>query len=158
MATGHDIAMALRAAYLLMHRQTNLHLSACGMTADQFVLLALLTEQDGITQQELVRRASSDPNTIRAMLILLENRGLVARGRHPSDGRARRVILTPKGRQAYERLLAMIKSLQERLSGLFEAGEAERLLVFLNRISAVMAQLGSRRGRGRSVPSPAADT
>ena len=80
--------MALRAAYWAMHRQTQARLARCGVTADQFVLLALLAEQDGITQQELVRRASSDANTVRAMLVLMESRGLVTRKGHPTDGRA----------------------------------------------------------------------
>ena len=39
------------------------------MTADQFVLLSALADADGVTQQELVRRVSSDPNTVRAMLL-----------------------------------------------------------------------------------------
>ena len=156
MATGHDIAMGLRAAYLSMHRQTNSHLAGRGMTADQFVLLALLAEQDGITQQELVRRASSDPNTIRAMLVLLENRGLVARGRHPSDMRARSVTLTRKGRQAYNKLRAALKPLQGRLSALFRARQAEKLVELLNRISEAMARSERHRGRPRSVTSAAA--
>lgn len=141
MATGHDIAMGLRAAYLSMHRQTNSDLAPFRMTADQFVLLALLTEQDRITQQELARRASSDPNTIRAMLVLLENRGLVARRRHPTDGRALRVTLTRKGRQAYAKLSAEIKPLQIRLSSLFQAEKAKTLVVFLDRISETMTEM-----------------
>ncbi len=156
MATGHDIAMGLRAAYWSMHRQTNAHLAQRGATADQFVLLSLLVEQDGITQQELVRRASSDPNTIRAMLLLLEKRGVVARGQHPTDGRARRVTLTRKGRQTYDKLLAQIKPLQKRLLALFRAAEAETLVVFLGRISEAMAKLERRRGRPRSTVSTAA--
>ena len=77
MTSGHEIAMGLRAAYWSMHRQTNAHLAPQGATAEQFVVLALLAKEDGITQQELGRRATSDPNTIRAMLVLLEKRGLV---------------------------------------------------------------------------------
>ena len=151
MATGHDIAMSLRAAYRSMHRQTNAHLAKCGATADQFVLLSLLYEQDGMTQQELVRQASSDPNTIRAMLLLLEKRGVVARGRHPTDGRARRVTLTRKGRRTHSRLLAEIKPLQKQLSALFRGEEAETLVVFLRRISKAMARLEARRRRPRSM-------
>lgn len=158
MATGHDIAMGLRAAYLSMHRQTNSHLAPCRMTADQFVLLALLAEQDGITQRELTRRACSDPNTIRAMLVLLENRGLVARRRNPTDARARRVTLTRKGRQAYDRLWATIRPLQHQLSALFQADQAETLVVFLNRISEAMAQSQRQRGRRRPVTSAAVDS
>src|SRR5438309_11794375 len=95
---GHEIARALRAAYLALHRQTNACFAKDGVTADQFVLLAALADGDAVTQQELVRRVSSDPNTVRAMLLLLEGRALVARQRHPADGRARRVSLTAKGR------------------------------------------------------------
>src|ERR1043166_1375771 len=98
MIAGHEVARALRAAYLALHRRTNDCLEQEGVTADQFVLLAALAEADAVTQQELVRRVGSDPNTVRAMLLLLERRGLVARERHPVDGRARSVSLTRRGR------------------------------------------------------------
>lgn len=139
MKTGHDIAMGLRAAYLSMHRQTNSHLAPFGMTADQFVLLALLIEKDGITQQELARRASSDPNTIRAMLVLLENRGLVKRRRHPTDARALRITITRKGRQAYAKLSAAIRPLQNRLSSPFQAKEINMMIKSLGKVSEAMS-------------------
>jgi DNA-binding MarR family transcriptional regulator len=108
------------------------------------VLLALLEERDGITQQELVRRASSDPNTIRAMLVLLENRGLVARGEHPIDSRALRITLTGKGRRTYERLWADTESVRQRLQAVLAPEETETLVSVLARVADVM------------VPSPAA--
>ncbi len=147
MTTGHDIAMGLRAAYWSMHRRTNARLAKHAVTADQFVLLSLLARQDGITQQQLCRRASSDPNTIRAILVLLENGGLIARGQHPTDARARRVTLTRKGRQTYARLSRVLKPLQDRLLGLFRAEQAESLVASLGRISQAMVQLERRRGR-----------
>src|SRR6185437_13722982 len=101
MTSGHEIARALRAAYLALHRQTNECFAKNGVTADQFVLLSALADTDAVTQQELVRRVNSDPNTVRVMLLLLESRGLVARERHPTDGRARCVMLTVKGRQVF---------------------------------------------------------
>src|SRR5215469_16859641 len=107
MTTGREIVRALRAAYLALHRQTNDCFAKDGVTADQFVLLSALADADAMTQQELVRRVSSDPNTVRAMLLLLEGRGLVARERHPSDGRARCVTLTVKGRQVFKKLWTM---------------------------------------------------
>jgi DNA-binding MarR family transcriptional regulator len=151
MASGHDIAMGLRGAYWSMHRQTNAHLAAEDATAEQFVVLSLLAERDGITQQELCRRATSDPNTIRGILVLLETRGLVARGRHPKDGRARSVTLTPKGRGMYRKLARHLKPLQDRLSALFQSAEAETLIVCLNRIFEAM----TRAEPHRSTPSSA---
>ncbi|MEN6427562.1 MAG: MarR family transcriptional regulator [Phycisphaerales bacterium] len=126
--------MALRTAYWAMHRSTEASFTRRAATADQFVLLALLAERDGITQQELVRRASSDANTIRAMLVLLEKRGLVTRERHPTDGRARSVALTRKGRETYEKLWAQSEPLRERLRARFGAREAQTLVKFLARI------------------------
>ncbi|RPJ37059.1 MAG: MarR family transcriptional regulator [Planctomycetaceae bacterium] len=140
MASGHDIAMGLRAAYWGMHRRTQARLARGGVTADQFVLLALLAEQDGITQQELVRRASSDANTVRAMLVLMESRGLVARKGHPTDRRARSVTLTHKGRQVYDRLWADSEPVRHRLLAAFEPEEADTLVELLNRISETMAR------------------
>jgi len=142
MALGHDIPMGLRAAYLWMHRQTNARLARCEATAEQFVVLSLLIEADGVTQQELVRGASSDPNTIRAMLLRLAERGWVVRGRHPNDGRARTVSLTRKGRLAHKRMAEEIKPVQDRLAGLFREDEAHMLMAFLERISEAMAQNG----------------
>ena len=116
--TGHDAARALRAAYLTLHRQTNACLAADGVTADQFVLLSALADADGVTQQDLVRRTGSDPNTVRAMLLLLEGRGLVARQPHPADGRARCVTLTPDGRQLFRRLWAKSSWVRRRRASL----------------------------------------
>jgi len=134
MTSGHEIAMGLRAAYWAMHRQTQASLAPCGVTADQFVLLSLLADEDGITQQELVRRASSDANTIRAMLVLLESRGLLKREQHPTDRRARHVTLTRKGRQIYDRLWARSEPLRERLLTAFRAEEVDTLVEFLARL------------------------
>ena len=139
MTSGHDIARALRAAYLALHRQTNDCLADDGVTADQFVLLSALADGDAVTQQELVRRLSSDPSTVRAMLLLLEGRGLVSRDRHPADGRARSVTLTAKGRQVFRRLWRKSEPLRERLQTAFRPDEVVALVGHLRRVSEAMA-------------------
>ena len=139
MARAHVLALGLRAAYLAMHRRTNACLAKTGCTADQFVLLGLLTHGDAVTQQELVRRASSDPNTVRAMLVLLEKRGLIARVGHPTDGRARSVTLTAEGRRLHRSQLADTEPLRKRLRSLFRSEEAEALVDFLGRIAEALS-------------------
>ncbi len=49
MTTGHNIAMAQRAAYLTFHRQADAHFTRRGVTADQFVVLSALADGDAIT-------------------------------------------------------------------------------------------------------------
>jgi DNA-binding MarR family transcriptional regulator len=151
MATGHEVAMALRAAYLALHRQADAHFTRRGVTADQFVLLAALAEGgDAVTQQELARRVSSDPNTAGAMLLLLEGRGLVARQRHPTDGRARSVTLTARGRRLYDRLRASSEPLRSRLLDAFRPDEVTALLGLLGRIAERMTPPEGGRPRPRT--------
>jgi DNA-binding MarR family transcriptional regulator len=138
MKVAHEVAMALRTAYWAMHRQADACLQAFGVTANQFVLLSLLAEEDGITQRELVERASSDANTVGAMLVALEEKGLVMRGRHPDDGRARRVTLTRTGREAYKRLWAKSEPFRDRLLDALRPGEPEALLDTLGRLTAAL--------------------
>jgi DNA-binding MarR family transcriptional regulator len=140
MMSGRDIARGLRQAYMLMHRQTQSLLSEYGFTAVQYVLLALLKIEDGITQQELTRRASSDPNTVRATLLLLERDGLVVRRSHRMDRRARSIMLTDKGRRTYTKLSAALKPLQDALLSPFGAEEADTLVANLNQIVEAMRE------------------
>ena len=150
MTSGREVARALRAAYLALHRQTNDCFAADGVTADQFVVLSALADADAVIQQELVRRINSDPNTVRAMLLLLEGRGLVARGRHPADGRARCVTLTGKGRQVFRKLWARSEPLRARLLAAFRPEEVTALVGLLRRVAEALAPSpgdGSRTSR-----------
>lgn len=133
--TSHNIAMALRSAYLSMHRATNSVLSKHKVTADQFVCLVILSECIGLTQQELTKKANSDPNTIRAMLLLLQKRGLITRKDHPEDGRAFIVALTKKGRMLFDKLVEELKPVRNSMLTLFTEKETESFFHFLNRIS-----------------------
>ncbi len=144
MATGHELAMALRLAYRAMHRRSDAQFRRLGVTADQFVLLSALVRGDGITQQELVRRTSSDPNTVRAMLLLLERRGLVSREPHLVDGRARSVTLTRKGRKVHGELLAKSEPVRLRMLAGLRRREVPFLVDLLGRIAREMAEPEAR--------------
>ncbi len=122
-----------------MHRTFNAHFAQYGATADQFVILTLLAEEDGVTQQELVRRAFSDPNTITVMLRLLEKRGLIRRLSHSHDGRARLVYLTPKGRALQRKLDTGAEALHAMLRKAVPAADAPRVREDLRRVAETMA-------------------
>ena len=136
MTTGRDIAIALRAAYLALHRRSDARFARHGVTADQFVLLATLARGgEALTQRELARRMASDPSTVRAMLVLLAARGLVGRNAHPTDARARTVALTAKGLRAYRRLWRAGESIRARMLGALGSSEAETLVRLLGRVA-----------------------
>jgi DNA-binding MarR family transcriptional regulator len=131
--------MRLRDAYLAWHRMANAHFERLGVTADQFVVLSLLAEGEGVTQRELVERASSDANTIGEMLTRLEKKQLVRRQPHPKDGRARCVFLTPRGRKTQVQLLTSWEGQIQTMGKVFRPKELEVLKDLLGRISDAVA-------------------
>ena len=138
MSRGHQLAMALRVAYWTMHRQADAHLASLGVTANQFVLLSLLAAGDGIKQSELVERASSDANTVRAMLVTLERKGFITRERHPTDGRAWSVTLSARGRRTYQQLWSRSEPFRERLAAGLRPEEVDTFLELLGRVTTAM--------------------
>ena len=155
MNEGRELPRLLRAAYLAMHRVSDAHFSRHGVTADQFVLLACLAERDGVTQLELTRRASSDPSTVRAMLVLLEGRGLLSRERDPADRRARVVVLTAKGRRLAERLWRTSEPIRQRMLAGFSAEESRSLVGGLRHLIDTLAAATPRRSPSQAEPVPA---
>ena len=151
---GHELAMRLRAAYLAMHRQTGAALASSGVTADQFVVLAALAEADALTQRELVARTSSDPNTVRTMLVLLERAALIERRPHPTDRRARSVILTRTGRIVFRKAWRQTETLRRHLLSPLETNEAATLIDHLHRISSALQS--ERAGTSKAGARPPA--
>jgi DNA-binding MarR family transcriptional regulator len=150
--------MALRAAYVALHRETEAALARHHVTADQFVVLVALAGGEARTQRELVTRTASDPSTLRAMLVLLEKRGLIERRPHPTDGRARSVRLTRAGRRTLTRTWSSTEPVRERLVAALRPTDVERLTTLLKRVAEVTARppapQGSRRARRPAVPEP----
>ena len=136
---GQNLVMALRRAYKTMHRRADSFLAKHGVTADQYVLLYLLTQESEVTQENLVTRASSDPNTVRRMLVLLEGRGFLTRPRHPTDERTRCVSITDKGRRIYKRLRQAVEPFRRQLVSGFEPKELEPLITLLHRIPSLVS-------------------
>jgi DNA-binding MarR family transcriptional regulator len=126
--------MALRTAYLALHRRSEARFASHGVTADQFVLLATLARGNALTQRELAGRMPSDPSTVRAMLVLLEREGLVERVAHPTDARARMVALTTAGKRKFRQLWSAGESIRSQMIESLQPGEVEVLVDLLTRV------------------------
>jgi DNA-binding MarR family transcriptional regulator len=135
MTAESELPMALRAAYLALHRRSDAQFAPYGVTADQFVLLATLARRGTLTQRELARRMPSDPSTVRAMLVLLEERGLAQRDRHPTDSRARVVRLTAAGRRKVRQLWKAGESIRSQMTESLQPDEARTLVRLLSKIA-----------------------
>src|SRR5215468_53938 len=94
----------IRRAHLSMQRCADAIFSARKITNDQCSLLWIVWKREGIRQNELAEELFTDPNTVTAMVVRLEKRGLIRREVCAEDARARRVSLTPQGRQLIQKL------------------------------------------------------
>jgi DNA-binding MarR family transcriptional regulator len=148
--------MLLRKAYLSFHRRANAWMLDHGVTADQFVLLTVVAHEPGITQITIVERTGSDPNTVAAILRLLEQRCLVRREAHARDRRARSVFLTAVGQRVQRRAAKDAESIVAALWDCMadcDRGQIERFLLCVHQaFSAPLAGVNGqppRRTSGR---------
>ncbi|WP_329562851.1 MarR family transcriptional regulator [Streptomyces uncialis] len=98
-----------------------------GLTAPQATALRELTGP--MTMRELAERMSCEPSNATFVVDKLEKRELLERRPHPTDRRAKRLVLTPQGTALRERLLELLGE-DSPLSGLTqeEQGTLKRLL------------------------------
>ncbi len=136
----NSTGMRLRHAYMSLHRYAQSLFASFGVTADQYVLLSVLAEEQGLSQRELADAICSDANTIGAMLRLLEEKGLVRRRPDQSDARARIVQISAKGRRLQKQLDACAEPLHRDLQEALGAAELTRLKQSLRKIEGVVRE------------------
>ncbi|MFJ6478984.1 MULTISPECIES: MarR family winged helix-turn-helix transcriptional regulator [unclassified Streptomyces] len=89
--------------------------SALGLTASQ---ATALREMSGpMTMRELAERMSCEPSNTTFVVDKLEKQSLIGRHPHPTDRRAKQLVLTAEGIALRERLLALL-AVDSPLSGL----------------------------------------
>ena len=108
-----------------------------GLTHVQFVLLASLAwlEPGGpVTQRQLADHAAADPMMTSQVIRALEQLGLVHRGEHPDDRRARALRVTPAGRALADRAVVAVEACDRRFFGVLQ-GETGTLAGLLRRLA-----------------------
>ncbi|HZC39724.1 MAG TPA: MarR family transcriptional regulator [Streptosporangiaceae bacterium] len=100
-----------------------------GLTAAQATALRELTGP--MTTSELAERMSCEPSNATFVIDKLEKQQLVERRPHPTDRRARQLVLTPEGSTLRDKLLALLEQ-DSPLAGL-SAREQDSLHNLLQR-------------------------
>ena len=97
----------------------NDRLRLLGLSAGQFPVLMLLSKEQNITQETLVRHYHLDRGTIARAVKKLEDAGFIRRITDPGNRRAVRLFLTEKGEEALPALHAINRAWEAlALSGL----------------------------------------
>lgn len=101
--------------------------TALDLTAPQATALRELTGP--MTMRELAERMSCEPSNATFIVDKLEKRALLERHPHPTDRRAKQLVLTAAGTALRERLLELLRQ-DSPLAGLTQAeqGTLQRLL------------------------------
>jgi DNA-binding MarR family transcriptional regulator len=93
-----------------LHRRAlnavSIRLKEIGLSIPQFDLLSTLTEQEGLSQQDLAERLYVTKGNVSGLLDRMVEAGLVERRSIPGDRRSNALFLTTKGRQLAERGIA----------------------------------------------------
>jgi DNA-binding MarR family transcriptional regulator len=129
----HDVARLLRTRFDQRAR-------ACGMTRAQWVILARLSRQPGMSQNELAGICEVEPITVGRLVDRLEARGFVERRPDPTDRRVNRLHLLPAAQPILEEITSYRDVLLEEITeGLDESARAalvDALLHIKNRLTA----------------------
>jgi DNA-binding MarR family transcriptional regulator len=117
-----DPLIVLNDVARMMRTRFDQRARARGMTRAQWVILARLSRQPGISQNEMATICEVEPITVGRLIDRLEARGLVERRADPTDRRIRRLHLLP----AAQPILDEITSYREHLSDTVFFGLEER--------------------------------
>ena len=132
----HDVARTLRTR---ADRAARAH----GMTRAQWIILARLARQPGMTQNELAAICEVEPITIGRLVDRLEARDLVERCADPSDRRVRRLKLRPAAAAIVEEITTYRNEQNAELADGLAPGECEALIDTLLRIKDILAADGT---------------
>ena len=129
----HDVARLLRTRFDQRAR-------ARGMTRAQWIILARLSRQAGLSQNELAGICEVEPITVGRLVDRLEARGFVERRSDPTDRRIKRLHLLPAAQPILEEISSyretLLSEITEGLSENARAAMIDALLHIKNRLTA----------------------
>ena len=143
------LPLLLRRSWYGLNQAFRRSISHAGATPDQFTVLRTLSEGDpaGLTQSELTRMMSSDPNTVASLLERLEKSGWIERKPHETDRRANRILLLPAGGEKLDELRIIAKNLQANLLGALPEAKREPFLEELAQVADACHQAAEAAAR-----------
>ena len=135
---GLHVVRRLRRAFLAICRCGDVVFSPYRLTTEQFALMRSVMLEPGIRQTELTNRIVAEPNTVTAMVTLLEKRGILRRKLCPTDRRVRQLYLTPHGQAVLHRLSTDWRPMREVLRKYFDNEDGRRALEILDQVAVRM--------------------
>jgi len=128
------VVRRLRKAFLSICRCGDVTFSPYRLTTEQYSLMLAVQRDPGIRQVDVRDRIFAEPNTVTAMVTLLESRGILRRKPSPSDGRARLLYLTAHGQAVMKKLSQDWEPMRALLRKCFSGKAGEEALEILDTV------------------------
>ena len=94
--------------------QQTLTAAGADITIDQWVVLQVLNQEDGLSQLQIAQATYKDAPTITRIIDLLCKKSLTQRSIDPDDRRRFRIQLTPEGQQTIAEVLPIIERARKK--------------------------------------------
>jgi len=130
------IGALLRVPGQAIHRRIVKELNSAGFDELRVPHMAVLQfpGPDGVRPSALAERAGMSKQAMNQLLRSLEDLGYVTRSDAPSEGRARIIRLTRRGRAAYAKVADILREVEREWSAELGAGDFSRLKELLGRV------------------------
>jgi DNA-binding MarR family transcriptional regulator len=129
------VPFLLYRASQISHSLANEMLAEMELSARQVGILTMVTELEPMTQKSLADALRIDRTTMVTLLDDLEDKGYVARQRHPRDRRAFLVQPTDSGRAAKVAAVGILDEQQRRFLAPLTPAERAQLSALLTRLN-----------------------
>jgi DNA-binding MarR family transcriptional regulator len=113
-----------------------------GLTIPEWRVIAVVAENDGITQQGICTATRMDKVTVSRATIALVDRGLIARAPNSADRRSRLLALTRAGQSLYADVAPKALEFEHRIFATFPQEEIDRFLSMLRAIEMRALEVG----------------
>ncbi|WP_052720640.1 MULTISPECIES: MarR family transcriptional regulator [Actinoplanes] len=122
-----SVGYALKQAAAALRTAMDAELRPLGLSVPQYSCLELLGQRPGLSAAELARGVFVTRQSMHALLLGLEERGLLARASSAPQGRALPTRLTDAGREVLTEASRTVAAVERRMTEALSDGGRERL-------------------------------
>ncbi|MED3552052.1 MarR family transcriptional regulator [Cytobacillus praedii] len=136
-----NIGVFIHAIDLEITNYVNNRLASYKLTSEQNLIMAILWEQEGISQNEISAKLNKDKASIARMVSALEKKGYISREVCPSDRRSVEIYLTAEGRELGSEVIPINKEILQVITRGMTIEDISELHTLLTKIRDNVKQL-----------------
>lgn len=106
-----------------------------GLVRPEWTVLVCLAYRDGLNARDICEITEQPSNTVSRGVASLLDKGLVVRNPDPDDARRGVLAITPEGRAAHDRAMALFVEAEARMTACLSEAERTRLIGLLDRMA-----------------------